>query len=128
MARKPKPASGKRYPLNMRTTRELRERIIAAAHTSGRSLVQEVEYRLERSFEKEDQQKLAEQAATTALQRAGFPFVPFGASARDQSPAKSADETLIAAGDLRIVGKPRRDKDTAEPPTPAVTGEKDKAS
>jgi hypothetical protein len=37
----------------MRTTRELRERIEAAARASGRSLVQEVEYRVEQSFERE---------------------------------------------------------------------------
>lgn len=47
-------SAGKRYPLNMRTTRELRERIEAAATASGRSLVQEVEYRLERSFWADD--------------------------------------------------------------------------
>jgi hypothetical protein len=41
---------GKRHPLNMRTTAELRAKIEAAAAASGRSLVQEVEYRLERSF------------------------------------------------------------------------------
>jgi hypothetical protein len=53
MARKRAP-KGKRYPLNMRTTRELRDRIEAAAHASGRSLVQEVEYRLENSFRMND--------------------------------------------------------------------------
>jgi hypothetical protein len=53
MARKRAPA-GKRYPLNMRTTRGLRDRIEAAARASGRSLVQEVERRLEQSFERED--------------------------------------------------------------------------
>jgi Arc-like DNA binding domain len=41
---------GKRYPLNMRTTKELRDKIEAAATFSGRSLVQEVEARLEESF------------------------------------------------------------------------------
>src|SRR5205814_9204847 len=46
----PKPLAGKRYPLNMRTTREVREQIDRAATASGRSLVQEVEYRLEMSF------------------------------------------------------------------------------
>src|SRR5205809_4463840 len=45
-----KPLTGKRYPLNMRTTRELREQVERAARASGRSLVQEVEYRLEQSF------------------------------------------------------------------------------
>jgi Arc-like DNA binding domain len=44
---------GKRHPLNMRTTREIREQLEAAAAASGRSLTQEVERRLERSFEGE---------------------------------------------------------------------------
>jgi TraY domain len=41
---------GKRYPLNMRTTKETRDRLEAAAAASGRSLAQEVEHRLEQSF------------------------------------------------------------------------------
>jgi hypothetical protein len=41
---------GKRHPLNVRTTREMREKIEGAAKESGRSLVQEVEHRLEKSF------------------------------------------------------------------------------
>jgi hypothetical protein len=45
---------GKRYPLNMRTTKELRDKIEAAATSSGRSLVQEVEVRLEESFLKQN--------------------------------------------------------------------------
>jgi predicted DsbA family dithiol-disulfide isomerase len=54
VARKTKaPPKGKRYPLNMRTTLELRQKIEGAAKLSGRSLVQEVEYRLEQSFERE---------------------------------------------------------------------------
>jgi hypothetical protein len=44
---------GKRYPLNMRTTKETRDRLEAAAIASGRSLVQEVEARLEMSFQQE---------------------------------------------------------------------------
>jgi hypothetical protein len=44
---------GKRHPLNMRTTKETRERLEAAASTNGRSLAQEVEVRLERSFTEE---------------------------------------------------------------------------
>jgi hypothetical protein len=44
-------AEGKRYPLNMRTTKETRERLEAAALASGRSLAQEVEYRLEQSID-----------------------------------------------------------------------------
>jgi hypothetical protein len=44
---------GKRYPLNMRTTKETRDRLEAAAIASGRSLAQEVEARLERSFHQE---------------------------------------------------------------------------
>jgi Arc-like DNA binding domain len=45
---------GKRYPLNMRTTKELRDKIEEAAMASGRSLVQEVEFRLERSFRQQE--------------------------------------------------------------------------
>jgi hypothetical protein len=41
---------GKKSPLNMRTTPALREKLEVAAGESGRSLVQEVEYRLEQSF------------------------------------------------------------------------------
>ncbi len=47
---------GKRHPLNMRTTKELRDKVDAAAMASGRSLVQEVEFRLERSFDLEAEQ------------------------------------------------------------------------
>jgi hypothetical protein len=45
---------GKRYPLNMRTTKEIRDRLEAAARQAGRSLAQEVEYRLDQSFLDED--------------------------------------------------------------------------
>jgi hypothetical protein len=44
---------GKRHPLNMRTTKETRERLEASAVANGRSLAQEVEFRLERSFAEE---------------------------------------------------------------------------
>jgi hypothetical protein len=44
------PEEGKRHPLNIRTTRELREQLGAAANRSGRSLAQEMEIRLEHSF------------------------------------------------------------------------------
>jgi predicted HicB family RNase H-like nuclease len=48
---------GKRYPLNMRTTKELRDKIEWAATVSGRSLVQELEFRVERSFQEEEIEK-----------------------------------------------------------------------
>ncbi len=48
------PGEGKVAPLNMRTTKEIRERLEKAAADSGRSLVQEVETRIERSFLIED--------------------------------------------------------------------------
>jgi hypothetical protein len=46
-----KKAEIKRYPLNMRTTKGVRERLERAAAKSGRSLAQEVEWRLERSLD-----------------------------------------------------------------------------
>jgi hypothetical protein len=45
---------GKKVPLNMRTTRELRDKLNKAAGQSGRSLVQEVEYRVDHSFAEEE--------------------------------------------------------------------------
>ena len=45
--------AGKRHPLNMRTTATIREQLEAAANVNGRSLAQEVEARLERSFHQE---------------------------------------------------------------------------
>jgi predicted HicB family RNase H-like nuclease len=56
---------GKRYPLNMRTTKELRDKIEEAARASGRSLVQEVEFRLESSFL---QQEIERETDTVKLQ------------------------------------------------------------
>ena len=44
------PGKGKRVPLNMRTTQEVRDRLEKNAADSGRSLVQEVEYQLDRAF------------------------------------------------------------------------------
>jgi hypothetical protein len=51
--KKAPPSEGKRHPLNLRTTRELREKIDQMAGISGRSLVQEVEHRLEQSFNRD---------------------------------------------------------------------------
>jgi len=45
---------GKRYPIAIRTTKELKERLERASAASGRSLAQEMEFRLERSFEVQD--------------------------------------------------------------------------
>src|SRR4051812_43730635 len=42
--------AGKRVPLNMKTTEEIRAKLEEAAAASGRSLTAEVEYRLEQSF------------------------------------------------------------------------------
>jgi len=50
----PRKGQGKRYPLNMRTTKEIREKLERAAAQSGRSLVQEVEHRLQKSFDHEE--------------------------------------------------------------------------
>ena len=54
MPRRTVKGSGKKSPLNMRTTDALRKKLEAAAGSSGRSLVQEVEHRLEQSFARED--------------------------------------------------------------------------
>jgi len=52
MSKQPKP-EGKRYAIGLRTTKDLKDQLDAAAEASGRSLAQEVEYRLEMSFFRE---------------------------------------------------------------------------
>jgi hypothetical protein len=44
----------KRFPLSLRTTKELRQKLERASAQSGRSLAQEIETRLERSFHQEE--------------------------------------------------------------------------
>ena len=65
------PESGKRYPLNMRTTKAVRDRLEAAARANGRSLTQEVEFRLEQSFLTADMREFiteaVEEATATAI-------------------------------------------------------------
>ncbi|MGY4289616.1 hypothetical protein ACVWXO_008882 [Bradyrhizobium sp. LM2.7] len=51
---KRKQTLGKRHPLNMRTTQELRDRMEDAARRSGRSLAAEVEARMEHSLNGQD--------------------------------------------------------------------------
>ncbi|UYO37483.1 hypothetical protein KQX62_12010 [Rhodopseudomonas palustris] len=51
--RKAASQGGKRYPLNMRTTFEVRQQLENAARNSGRSLTQEAEYRIDRTFQTE---------------------------------------------------------------------------
>jgi hypothetical protein len=58
MPRRTVGGSGKKSPMNMRTTEALRKKLEMAAGLSGRSLVQEVEFRLEQSFAREDFGKL----------------------------------------------------------------------
>lgn len=51
--RPPKGEDAKRYAVGIRTTRETKTMIEEAAAASGRSMAQEIEYRLERSFHQE---------------------------------------------------------------------------
>ena len=44
------PTEGKRYPLNMRTTKNVRDEVAAAAKDSGRSLAHEVESLVEQAL------------------------------------------------------------------------------
>jgi hypothetical protein len=46
--------SGKRHPLSMRTTKEVRDQLEAAAGRAGRSLAQELEFRLEASIARQE--------------------------------------------------------------------------
>jgi adenine/guanine phosphoribosyltransferase-like PRPP-binding protein len=66
----------------MRTTKELRDKIEAAATVSGRSLVQEVEFRLEQSFQMDDAAKQSETVAVKAALKVVEDLLARGASAK----------------------------------------------
>jgi hypothetical protein len=69
---------GKRHPLNMRTTKATRDRLEAAVATSGRSLVQEVEARLEQSFHQETVLGSPEMARLAFTMAASFAVATHG--------------------------------------------------
>jgi hypothetical protein len=48
------PKAGKRYPMNLRTTFDVRQKLETAAKFSGRSLSAEVEHRVEESIRQDD--------------------------------------------------------------------------
>src|SRR5262245_35067183 len=74
--------------LRVRIEPRLLARLEKARKKTGRTMTGEIEARLWQSFQREDQLELAEMAATTALQRAGLPVVPFGAPTRDEAQAE----------------------------------------
>jgi hypothetical protein len=55
----------KRHPLSLRTTQELRTKMEAAVAISGRSLAQEVEFRLEQSFDRDAILKMVREAVAS---------------------------------------------------------------
>ena len=61
------PGEGKKIPLNMRTTQEIRDKLESAAKQSGRSLTHEVEYRVEQSFRQEARVEQIQEATRKAL-------------------------------------------------------------
>lgn len=73
-------AAGKRVPLNMKTTEDVRAKLEEAAAASGRSLTAETENRLMMSFEWEKAfrkvELLNEQEAVKYLVKAGWPSIP----------------------------------------------------
>jgi predicted HicB family RNase H-like nuclease len=52
----------KRHPMSFRVTKELKARMAAAVAASGRSICQEVEIRLEQSFDREALLKMVREA------------------------------------------------------------------
>ena len=58
MSRKLAPGEGKTFPLGMRTSRDIRQKVETAARAANRSLAKEAELRLSRSFEAPDTHSL----------------------------------------------------------------------
>jgi hypothetical protein len=88
--KQPRPRElGKRVQLSLRVTPSLKNQLDAAAAVSGRSQSQEVEFRLERSFARELEQRAAELEATaTPVQ--GRPVMTYP---QQQVQQQSADMT-----------------------------------
>ncbi len=86
------PGEGKKVPLNMRTTRAIRGRLESAAGRSGRSLVHEVEYRLEQTFRDEDALGGRECYALFRMMGAAADLI----EARTGKPAASDWETSVS--------------------------------
>jgi hypothetical protein len=78
---------GKRYNLGIRTTKELRDLLRKAAALSGRSVAQEIEFRLERSFERDESVKDA-MTATFGDERLLSLFTTFADYGRSYSLAE----------------------------------------
>lgn len=66
MTRKLPETEGKRHQVGFRTTRELKDRIEAEAKANGRSIAQEIEFRLEAGYEISAARKAVERANATA--------------------------------------------------------------
>jgi uncharacterized protein (DUF1778 family) len=80
-AKEPTPGQdgkGKRYPLNTRTTAEVRALLMAAAKLSGRSMTQEVEHRLQRSFEDDRIEAMSKQIEDIAAMLRAQPIATQG--------------------------------------------------
>jgi hypothetical protein len=92
---------GKRYPLNMRTTKELRDQIGEAAIASGRSLVQEVELRLEQSFRRDDTIRVLQDALVSQQQLIRDLFKELAAEVRK---GKSEAELAAARSQPELLG------------------------
>jgi hypothetical protein len=109
VARKTKaPAKGKRYPLNMRTTLELRQKIEDAAKLSGRSLVQEVESRLEHSFRTEALYGGPQISALFRVLASHIAFAKANVDARDWAKNdRVRDEIAQVVADLLVKNLPQ---------------------
>jgi hypothetical protein len=123
--------------VKFRLRREVLKQLERSAKAGDRSVNEEIQRRLEQSIQQEEQQGLLEKAAKRALdlfaqeRGLGLPYSVFqNALATEAQPTETTDtdETVIAKGNLRVAGMPRRDEAKAEPPTPADGDEKDKAS
>src|SRR5258707_9450931 len=80
------PTMGKRHPLNMRTTREIKEKLEAVSRESGRSLAQEVEYRIEQSLR--EKERLEETLAAMMGGAAALRIFRYMAAAADAAAAE----------------------------------------
>jgi hypothetical protein len=119
--------------VKFRLRKEVLRQLERAAKAGDRSINEEIERRLEQSIRQEEQQELLEKAAKKALdlfsQERGFPYVGLQTPpATEAPPAKSTDESASAITVGRLGARGLRRDEAKAAPTPAGTGQRDKAS
>jgi hypothetical protein len=86
---------GKRYAIGIRTTKALKDALLSASRASGRSLAQEIEFRLERSVEGQNLEQIVMEVINRQAREAAAALV------RARSRLEKVAAKLVETGNER---------------------------